>query len=101
MTTHGATLNGTVNPNGVITTYWFELDTSHGKIFSLEESLTGEGDLTVSYDVIELQPETEYHFRLVAKNEHGTVYGMDEFFTTLPDETFAPTVTTLPATNIS
>jgi hypothetical protein len=32
----------------------------------------------------ELQPETTYHFRVVAQNESGTVAGIDTTFTTLP-----------------
>ncbi len=45
------------------------------------------GDQTVEVEVQNLQPNTTYHYRVVAENEHGTVESADSaktFFTTLP-----------------
>jgi hypothetical protein len=104
MATHGATLNGLINPNGWDTTYWFEfgLDTTYGTVISFPGALAGTDDVPVSADITDLLAETTYHFRLVGQNAAGLVEGLDEVFTTLPDIPLPvlPTVTTLPATNV-
>lgn len=86
ITTTGATLKGNVNPNGAITTAWFEygLTTTYTGI----TSVTGFGAVTspqpVSLPVSSLTPATTYHYRLVAQNSAGTTQGADATFTTLP-----------------
>jgi hypothetical protein len=47
-----------------------------------------------------LSASTTYHFRIVAINNAGTVYGADRTFTTL-HATGPPVVTTNPATNVT
>jgi hypothetical protein len=103
--THAAaTLNGTVDPNGAATTYYFEYGEteSYGtKIPAAEDGEAGEGEAPVAVaEVIEgLDPETAYHYRLVAANALGASFGDDETFQTeaapvvLPDPTaFKPEV---------
>jgi phosphodiesterase/alkaline phosphatase D-like protein len=79
--TSSATVNGSVNPNGVETTYWFEYSTD-----SLLGSLIGSGtsevsagagtsNVNVSAHLTNLSPNTRYYFRLVARNSFGTVRG--------------------------
>lgn len=101
---HGATLNGAVNPNGAETAAWFDygLDSTYGKVATIPMTFVGTTEIPVSVDLInELEASTEYHFRLVAQNEAGLTEGEDEIFTTLADVLEQPTVTTLPATNIT
>ena len=47
-----------------------------------------------------LSANTTYHFRIVATNSAGTVYGSDRTFTTL-SATGPPVVITNPATNVA
>ncbi len=89
-----ATLNGTVNANNENTTVNFEygLEPTYGTTIPAEQSpLTGYGATHVSADVVELTPNTTYHFRVVAQNNTGTAYGDDMVFRT-PLETPIPTI---------
>ncbi|HZE06435.1 MAG TPA: hypothetical protein VE127_14495, partial [Solirubrobacteraceae bacterium] len=80
-----ATLHGSVNPNGVATTYQFEYGTtaSYGQTIPASPKSVGSGSQTVSVNelVTGLEAETTYHFRLVATSAGGTTYGSDETFT--------------------
>jgi hypothetical protein len=82
ITTTSATLNGNLDDTGGETCQiWFEwgLTTSYGHSTTKQsKSSTG----AFSAGVSGLNPETTYHFRAVAKNSKGTVYGYDKTFTT-------------------
>ena len=72
-----------MNPQGVKTTYEFDLgvDTGYGtRIFG--EAGSGSEAQTFNTSLAELTPATTYHFRLIATNMFGTSYGADETFTT-------------------
>jgi hypothetical protein len=79
-----ATLNGTVNPNGLTTTYTFEYGTtaSYGNVLTNQEELSGTSELAVSADLTGLSSNTEYHYRITATNSDGTRFGSDATFTT-------------------
>jgi phospholipase C len=88
ITSSSATLNATVNPNaGTVSDCHFDYGTS-----SFYESSApcvptpegGESAVPVSASLEGLSPDTTYHFRIVATNEHGTTSGVDEVLTTLP-----------------
>ena len=87
VTSTGAILNGIVNPEGVETTYHFEYGktTSYGTSVPVPSANVGSGtsSLEESKAVMSLEPETTYHFRLVATNADGTTEGSDRTFTTL------------------
>jgi len=72
-----ATLNGTVNANGLSTTVWFEygINSSTYNDVSSTQTLNGWGNISVSIDVSELKPGTTYYCRIVAQNSAGTEYG--------------------------
>jgi hypothetical protein len=82
--TDSATLNGTVNPNGYTTTYYFEYGTttSYGSTTAQKDAGSGTDDISVSADITGLTKETTYQFRLVAINEKGTTNGANASFTT-------------------
>ena len=96
-----ATLGGTVNPNGLSTNYHFEwgLSTTYGT--SGPTTNAGSGIAAVSVDEPEtgFTANTTYHFRLVATNSAGTVYGSDLTFKTT-SVTGPPTVVTMAAYSI-
>ncbi len=89
VTSSSATLNGTVNPNGASTTYYFEYGTSYGSTTTETDAGSGTEEVSVSADLTGLSEGTTYHFRLVATNSAGTNYGDDTTFTTT---TTPPTV---------
>ena len=79
-----ATLNGTVNPGGAVTEWWFEYGTSSSYGSATTHTSTGSGsaNVAVSRALTGLSAATTYHNRLVAKNVSGTANGGDGLFTT-------------------
>jgi phosphodiesterase/alkaline phosphatase D-like protein len=80
-----ATLEGTVNPGGQATTWWFEYGktTAYGSKTTTRNAGNGTADVDISAAVTGLTGGTDYHYRLVASNGAGTVRGADGVFTTL------------------
>lgn len=95
-----ATLNGTVNPNGASTDYYFEYgtDTNYGTTTGKEDAGLTTSDVIVSADITDLSSNTTYHFRLVAANAAGTTYGEDKTLTT---PALPPTVITSAASSVT
>ncbi len=98
LTSSGAKLNGSVNPEGSETHYHFEYGTSktYGtSVPSVEASIgSGTAGVEVSQAISGLSPSTTYHYRLVAKRGSWTVNGLDHTFTT---SSSAPVNTVPPA----
>jgi hypothetical protein len=94
LTPKTVTLNGSINPNGYYTTYYFEwgINTSYGNKIPTQPGLAGIGttNVNVSNNLTSLTPNSTYHFRLVATNKAGTVYGADMIFKTGIGLTFLP-----------
>jgi hypothetical protein len=90
-----ATLIGTVDPNGATTVYWFEYGTSSLDHKTDERGAgAGDGSVRVSAQLGSLTPGTKYTYRLVARNDGGTVQGATRSFTTAKARVAAPSVTT-------
>jgi len=68
-----ASLSGTVNPNGVATTFTFEFGTStaFGSITTPTSAGAGTSPLSVTANLSGLAPNTTYFYRLVATNSSG------------------------------
>ncbi|HEX3802412.1 MAG TPA: hypothetical protein VHV75_06200 [Solirubrobacteraceae bacterium] len=100
--TTSGTLHGTVNPNGLATTYQFEYGATNtlGSFSPATAAGAGSGTAAVaeSSKLTGLAPDTTYYYELVASNSAGT--------STTPVETFkttgnpAPGATTDPAAGI-
>ncbi len=104
ITTTSAILNGTVNPNGLSTTAWFE--NASGATFGLINVGNGNNGVTMlPYTMTGLTPNSNYLFRAVAKNADGITNGSWMPFSTLagtpPPSTSKPSVTTNSATGIT
>ena len=91
ITSTSATLNGTVNPRGLATTYRFVYGktTAYGQTTTATSAGSGTTAKSVSANVTGLEPGTTYHFRLEATSSAGTTLGKDARFTTLPRLTIA------------
>ena len=105
ITTTGATVNGTVNPNGEATTYAFQwgLTTSYGNQAPLPAASAGSGSapVPVSVDLGGLASGTVYHFRVIASDAGGVTTGADQTFTTAGTAPTPATVTSSAATNVT
>jgi hypothetical protein len=88
----GATLNGSVNPNGSTTTASFQYGTttSYGATTASQGVGAGSSSVAVLVSVGSLSCNTVYHFRLTATNNAGTTNGADQAFTTGACVTSAP-----------
>jgi hypothetical protein len=87
-----AKLNGTVNPKGTNTHYYFQYGTTTSYGSSTPEGDAGSGLSSVpeSASITGLEPGTTYHYRFVASSSAGTSYGADQTFFTTPALTYAP-----------
>src|SRR5690349_1060257 len=101
ITPTSATVNGTVNPEGQSTTYYFEYgtSTSYGSQTSMAGAGSGTADVKVSTAIASLTPNTTYHYRVVASNASGTMLGADVSFKTPKPP--APVVVTRHATSVA
>ncbi len=80
----GATLNGTVDPNGASTTANFQwgTSTSYGNNTSSQSMGSGTSGVALTQAISSLTCNTVYHYRAVGTNSAGTNYGSDMSFTT-------------------
>ncbi len=103
VTSSSATLNGTVNANGLSTTAWFEYGKSSGSYSSKSsiQSISGSSDKTISSGISGLSAGTTYYYKLVAQNSAGTTNGTEMSFTATAVGGTPPTVTTKAATNVT
>src|SRR5487761_300242 len=79
-----ATLSATVNAGGSLTSYQFEYGTSvaYGSTTPLASLGSGSEGVSVLAQLGGLEPETVYHFRVVATNASSeTAHGADVTFT--------------------
>jgi hypothetical protein len=85
VTTTSATLNGTVDPNGRATTWYFEYGTgtSYGSKTTEKSAGPGTSTLGVAAPVSALTRGRLYHYRLVATSDAGTSRGADRTFSTI------------------
>jgi Fibronectin type III domain len=83
-----AALNGTVNPDGVDTHYYFQYGetTAYGSSTSPVDAGSGINSVPESATVTGLKPGTTYHYRIVATSAGGEVKGSDQTVTTPGNE---------------
>ncbi len=88
----GATLNGSVNPNGDASFWFFEYGatSAYGARVPLAATSAGVGRVPKNFSraIGGLTPGSTYHYRIVAENAVGVVYGVDRTFaaSTAPPE---------------
>ena len=97
--TPSATLNGSVNPEGVATTYYFQYGTTTNWTESSTQAVevgSGTSTLKESASIMGLAAGTTYYYRIVATSAIGTSEGSAQSFTMQPP----PAVATNEATNV-
>lgn len=80
-----ARLNGSVNPNNIITKVFFEYGTTNSferSIPANEASLSGSSTSNVFADLTGLLSGQVYYYRIKSENSVGIVYGDEQTFTT-------------------
>ncbi len=101
--TTSAVLKGLLLPQGDPTTYQFEYGktTSYGSKVPLSPKSAGSttGFVSVSESVVGLEPNTTYHFRVVATNGGGTANGNDLTFKTKGLPITGPQLGAMPVTH--
>jgi hypothetical protein len=104
VTSSGATLNGSVNPEGQGTTYQFDYGTTTGYGTSVPSPAGSAGSGTSAVNensaVTGLSASTTYHYRIEATNATGTVFGSDQQVTTSAGPQ-APAVVTTAASGVT
>ncbi|MCF7865297.1 MAG: hypothetical protein K9M11_02220 [Candidatus Pacebacteria bacterium] len=81
ISTSSVTMNGRLDPNGGDTTYWFEYSDDSllgGIIGTVTPNQFMKGDeaaIGIKADVTDLRRNTKYYYRMVSRNEYGTVVG--------------------------
>jgi hypothetical protein len=103
ITPTGATLNGSVNPQGVDTSCYFEYGTttSYGQTTTTTDVGTGSTSTPATATVAGLASGTTYHFNIVCANAGVSGTGSDMTFATTAGAAGAPTVTTGTASSVS
>jgi phosphodiesterase/alkaline phosphatase D-like protein len=100
---NNATLNGTINPNGLPTQAWFEYGTDPGlptpSSSPYQDAGNGLVDQPVGTSLSVLAPGTTYYFRVCAENSEGYSEGQIMSFTTASPAS-PPAVTTIAATSV-
>jgi phosphodiesterase/alkaline phosphatase D-like protein len=100
ITTSGASVQGTVNPEGQATQYAFQYGTTNAYGHETRLTATGAGHtaLTVAATIGGLVPGTTYHYRVIAISAGGVATGADQTFKTAgtapPPPPVKPVVTT-------
>src|SRR5690349_12892890 len=74
-----ATVSGTVNPHGQVTTWYFQYGKtkSYGARTTAQDAGSGNKGVKVSATLTGLTNNTTYHYRLVATNGAGRTLGND------------------------
>lgn len=95
ITPSSVTLNGSVNPNGSITTAYFEYgsSTSYGNRTQVVAAGNGASLINLTGNLSNLVPNTTYHYRVVATNSEGIITrGSNQTFRSVVPVTGAPTI---------
>ncbi len=100
-------VNGSVNPNGALASYWYEYGTSSNLGKQTTVGIVGSGFVTIGAPgyITGLAKDTTYYYRLVAENQYGRVSGNTYIFKTQtsPSPVIGglPSAKTLSSTNVS
>ncbi|TVM03533.1 MAG: hypothetical protein CV087_04755 [Candidatus Brocadia sp. WS118] len=103
ITYNSATIQGTVNAQGLSTTVWLQYRIVNGpsKSTGATQTVIGTSGTEISIRIIELLPGATYYYRLVGKNDAGTSYGKEMSFTTVDINSSIAAETTPPMGAIS
>ena len=102
ITSSGASVSGTVNPNGSDTKGWFQYGTnsqlSAATSTAMQDLGSGKTNVALNATLGGLSSNTKYYFRAVASNSAGTVNGSISSFTTSGSTTTGSALQYVPVT---
>lgn len=102
VTSSSALITGAVNPHGLPTTLHFQYGPTASYGFSTStHMLTGNTFENTTANITGLLNDETYHFRIVATNSAGTLYGRESTFVTRINDGGPPIITTKRATFIA
>ena len=87
VTSISATLNGTINPDGIPSKAWFEWGKTYGGPYqkkSPKKSFKGASDQPHSHSAQRLTESTTYYYHVVVENQDAITYGSELSFETGP-----------------
>jgi hypothetical protein len=92
---------GQVNPEGSATTFWFLYGPTslYGQITATNSAGAGAAAVNVQAVMSGLKPRTLYHYRVVASNASGKVFGSDAVFELGPPSAVTGTATQVTASS--
>lgn len=102
-----AIVNGSVNPKGAFTSYWYEYGTNSNLGSKTANQTIGSGSVPIQAPgyIINLTKNITYYFKLVAENQYGRVAGNQFSFRTTDGTPApvgsAPTTKTVSASGVS
>ena len=82
VTSTTVTFNGTVNPEGLATTSWFQWTPPDGDAATVKSDGSGTASVAISANVTGLKPSTAYTYAAYAWNSKGQKNGVTVSFTT-------------------
>ncbi len=84
LSTSGAELRGSFDPDGLPTEYFFEygVNDGYGLKTAVTEGVSGTGVTEVGIPLVNLPSGKVFHYRIIAKNDNGTTVGVDRTFRT-------------------
>ena len=94
-----ATLNGTIDPQGAETSYYFEYSGPGTFSIVTGKAGSGSGPAQVAAPINGLAPGTTYQYRLIATNAGGTMLSSYQTFTTAPPPPSGPPAVVTGATS--
>jgi hypothetical protein len=97
ITPSSATLNGSFDPDGISTTYYYKYGLGeYTQQTAPVAPVSSTGDLAIAMPIADLKPNALYRYRLVATNSMGVTQGPERTFRT----SGLPTISGLQATNV-
>lgn len=84
ITSNSATLTGTANANGQVTTvrFFYGTQSEYYPYISSTVDISGIKNTSISINITGLSPGTTYYYKIVGENSTGTTYGEEKTFDT-------------------
>jgi uncharacterized protein (TIGR02145 family) len=100
LTKNSVGLQGSVNPNGMTASAWFEWGTDNTLVSCYKTTVnnigSGTSDVPLAENISSLVPDKKYYYRIVIQNSYETIKGEIKNFVTYPDVLMASLMVDFP-----